>query len=97
MFILSDSYKIVPLLELLEEEDSGEVGLEAVEELEAPVQEAHRAVVGAEDDPSPPARAARDRGGGVGGRRDGGGLLLEELELPPLIHHSMIPIDSMID
>jgi len=47
-------------LELLEEENRRGVSLKGVEEFEGAIHEADGAVVAAEDDPAPPARAAHD-------------------------------------
>ena len=74
-------------LELLDKEDGGGVGLEAVGELESAVEEAYGAIIASEGDPPPPARAALDLAGDLAGDRGlPGGLLVEELELPPLVH-----------
>ncbi|KAG1365075.1 hypothetical protein COCNU_12G000750 [Cocos nucifera] len=76
-----------PYLELLDKEDEGGMGLEAVGEVEAPVEEADGAIIASDGDPPPPARAAQDLAGDlVGDRGLPGGLLLEELELPLLVH-----------
>ena len=58
-------------LELLEEEDGGSVGLEAIGEAEPAVEEAHGAVVAPHRDAAPAARAAGDAARDLG--RDGGG------------------------
>ena len=87
-------------LELLEEEDGGGVGLEAVGEAEPAVEEPNSAVVAPHSDAAAAARAAgdaaRDLGRHSSGRPSattpapasaaGGRLLLEELELAPPVH-----------
>lgn len=74
-------------LELLDEEDGGSVGLEGVGELEPAIQEADHAVIAPDSDPAPPARAAPDVAADLARDRHlAGGFLLEELELPPLVH-----------
>lgn len=63
------------------------MGLETIEELEPPIDEADSTVTTSDGDPTPSARAALDGSSDLGG--DGTlatGFLLEELELPPLIH-----------
>lgn len=61
--------------------------LEAVVELQPPIEQADGAVVAADDDLPPAARAASDVAGDVlGDRALPGEFLLEELEFPPLVH-----------
>lgn len=65
------------------------MGLEAVIELEAAIEQAHPAVVAADHELPPAAGAAGDPAAHL--LRDGASppqLLLEELELPPLIHRA---------
>lgn len=57
--------------ELLEEEDRGGVGLEAIGEAEPAVEKAHGAVVAPHRDAAPAARAAGDSARDLG--RHGGG------------------------
>lgn len=63
------------------------MGLERVRELKVAVNESHHAIVAADGYPSAPARAALYPPLDLRRNRAlPGGLLLEELELPPLVH-----------
>ena len=80
-------------LELLKKEDAGGVRLEGVIELEASIEQANVAIVEASNHLAPAAGTARDLLPdniivflAIRNNAFRGVLLLEELELPPLIH-----------
>lgn len=67
------------------------MGLERVGQLEPSIEEGDHAVITSNSNSSSPARAALDVSADLARDRSlAGGFLLEELELPPLIHVSKI-------
>lgn len=74
-------------LELLKEEDGGRMSLKGVIEMETSVEKAHGTVVASDHHLPSPAGAALDSSTDLLGNRSlSRQFLLEELELPPLIH-----------
>jgi hypothetical protein len=76
-------------LELLDVENTIGVGLKAIVEFEAAIQDVEHGVFGPEDDLPPPAGATHHLLLHLLRHCCSGSLLLEELEPPPLIHLSL--------
>lgn len=85
--------KKVRYLELLNKKDTKRMRLEATDKFEPPIEQTDPTIIATDDDPASTTRTANQvplefAGNGAPPRR----LLLEEIELPPLIHLPLFSI-----